>query len=198
MSRIDITRLTQPVSRPPVQSLIDDHGRRVEEEQTYVGWVEASAGQARSLRDHGIDLTLAEHDPEAGRWERCLFSDQVLTLLEDLHAEGDFPYRFEAVPSEGELEWLDRQARGEPDRPVLPLRAYLQPASADAIDAWAARGTAVTRPPTGLEALAQPPSPSEDQPLSLHRPRPIRRPATEQKTRPEKPLRSTKGDDTDT
>ena len=132
--RLDIMNLTQLVERPPTKSYRDGRGGTVVEECTEIGLVDAPADRRRYLEDLGIDLTWAEHDPFTERWERCLFSEGVADLLEDLHAAGDFPYAFESGPSRGGLAWLKAKARGETERPRVPLNAYLIAANAEELD----------------------------------------------------------------
>lgn len=123
--------LTQRVDGPPVKSYLDGKGGRIEEECTQVGWCDAEADRGQYLTDLGVDLSYAEYGPDTMRWERCLFSEEVADLLEDLHSTGDFPYAFEAGPSQGELEWLEAQACGATELPELPLKTYLIPANAE-------------------------------------------------------------------
>ncbi len=94
-------------------------------ELVLVASIEAPRDKSVYLTDHGVELRYAEYDSSAGRWERCLMSRQVFEMLSTLRASGDFPYAFEASPSEGELEWLRAQAEGATIRPVLPLYRYL-------------------------------------------------------------------------
>jgi hypothetical protein len=96
-----------------------------------VGTIDAPADRSRELEDYGIYMELAEFDVGNQRWEGCLFSEQVADMLEELHAEGQFPYVFEAAPSVAELDWLVRQAAGEEARAPHTLRAYRSPASAE-------------------------------------------------------------------
>jgi len=138
--RLDVTSLTQMVDGPPVKSYLDGKGGRIEEECTQVGWCDAEADRSQYLTDLGVDLSHAEYDPDSMRWERCLFSEGVADLLEDLHAEGDFPFAFESGPSQGELEWLEAAARGAKERAELALYKYVIPAEPGALDALAAGG----------------------------------------------------------
>ena len=124
--RLDIMSLTELVEKPPTKSYLDGKGGMIEEECTEIGWIDAPAGKRRYLEDLGVDLTWAEHDPFTERWERCLFSEGVADLLEDLHTVGDFPYSFETGPSQGQLAWLRAKAQGAKRRLVLPLRRYYE------------------------------------------------------------------------
>ena len=135
--RLDVMSLTQPVDGPPVKRYLDGNGGSIEEECSQVGWCDLPADRDQYLSDLGVDLTYAEYDPDTMRWERCLFSEGVADLLEDLHAEGDFPYAFESGPSQGELEWLEAAARGATERPELPLYKYLVPAQVAGLAALA-------------------------------------------------------------
>jgi hypothetical protein len=96
------------------------------------------------LEDLGVSMRWAEYNCDSERWERCLMSEGVADLLEDLHAEGDFPYHFEAGPSLGELAWLRAQAEGATERPELPLHQYVIPAPAEALDGIATSGRRIS------------------------------------------------------
>ena len=126
--RLDDATLSQIVTGPPMKTFISNDGERVQEPLVLIAWVDSPEEQRQYLSDHGVDLTYAHFDPDTLRWECCLMSEGVAELLEDLYEEDDFPYLFEAGPSQGELEWLEAQARGDTERPELPLSAYLQPA----------------------------------------------------------------------
>ncbi len=130
--RIGVQILTfhTPVDRPPVLYHIRDDGTRVAEEQVWVGHVEAPADKKRTLEKYGIDCRWAWYDPEAHRWERCLFSDQVVAMLRELRTEGMFPYAFDARKSRAQAAWEAKQARGGETRPAVPFWHYLVPAPA--------------------------------------------------------------------
>jgi len=123
------------VSGPPIGDFRSIHGPSVKEELVLVASVEAPRDKAAYLKDHGVELRYAEYDSSTGRWERCLMSHGVRDTLSALHATGEFPYPFEASPSEGELEWLQAQAKDATIRPVLPLYRYLVPASKEELEA---------------------------------------------------------------
>ncbi len=129
--RLNVLNLTQLVDGPPVKKYRDGGQDWIEEDCSCVGWIDADRDQHRYLSDLGVDLSYAYFDPDTMRWERCLFSEEVADLLEDLHSTGDFPYAFEAGPSQGELEWLEAQACGATELPELPLKTYLIPANAE-------------------------------------------------------------------
>ena len=129
IGRLEPMAFAQLVEGPPILEYISNEGKRVTEDQVLVGHVEAPKDKEQYLAAHGIDLRFATFDPGGRRWTRCLFSVQVLDLLEQLQAEGDFPYPFVAEVSDGEADWRTRKARGETERPPMPLRRYLVPAS---------------------------------------------------------------------
>lgn len=129
--QLDVMSLTQVVDGPPTQDFVDGSGKLIKEPCVLIGWVDLPADRRRYLEDLGVNMAWAEHDADSQRWERCLLSEGVADLLEDLHAEGDFPHAFEVGPSQGELEWLEAQARGAMERPELSLASYLIPAHAE-------------------------------------------------------------------
>jgi len=119
-TRLDVMTQSQIVNQPPTADFIRNEGGLVKEDLVYVATIDAPVEKRQYLIDHGVDLTWAEYDLDTLRWERCLLSEGVADLLEELHAEGSFPYPFQAVPSQGELEWIEAQVRGETKRPKLP------------------------------------------------------------------------------
>jgi hypothetical protein len=139
--RFDVMSLQQMVSGPPVQDFIAEADGVIHEEQTEVGWIDADQNKGEKLAEYGVCMRFAEWDPETERWERCLFSESVADLLVELHGEGDFPFQFESGPSQAQADWLERQARGETRRDVLPLWQYAVPASAETLAALASRAT---------------------------------------------------------
>lgn len=132
--RLDVMSLTQIVDGPPTMDFVDGSGELVKELCVLVGHIAIGPEHRRYLEDLGINMTWAEYDHCAERWERCLMSEAVADLLEDLFAEGDFPHHFEIGPSQGELAWLRTHVRGATERPELPLRTYLLGANAEALD----------------------------------------------------------------
>ena len=133
--RLDVMGLTQIVHGPPTKDFIDGSGELVKEPSVLIGYVAVGRDRRQYLEDLGVDMRWAEYYCDSERWERCLMSEGVADLLEDLHAEGDFPYGFEIGPSEGEVAWLKAKARGASERPELPLHAYLRVARAEDLDA---------------------------------------------------------------
>jgi len=119
---------------PPVQVLRQNDGSNVQEDQSYVGWVEAPQDAERTLSLYGIYLRFARFNPRTQRWEACLFSRQTADMLETLSTEGEFPFAFQAEPSLGEAMWLAAKANGATERPKLELQLYFLPATQQAIE----------------------------------------------------------------
>ena len=133
--RLDVMNLTQMVEGPPTKGFIDGSGRVLKEPCVLLAVIDAPADKRQYLDDLGVNMTWAEYDSESERWDRCLMSEGVADLLEDLQAAGDFPYHFEAGPSQGELAWLRAKEQGVIERPELSLWMYLVAAPAGALDA---------------------------------------------------------------
>lgn len=136
--KIDVMQFTQPVLAPPMKVFIKDSGGIVKEPCVLVGHVVMDEERRGYLDDLGINTTWVEYNREGGRWERCLMSEAVADMLESMHAEGSFPYAFEAGPSLAEVAWIKAQAEGATERPELPLHQYLIPAEAEALEEVAA------------------------------------------------------------
>ena len=101
-NRVQVLTFSTLVAGPPTLEYVENDGTRVTEEQCLVGWIRADFDKRQQLELYGVDLRFAIHDPKAGRWERCLFSHPVADLLELLSSDGDFPFAFEATPSQAE------------------------------------------------------------------------------------------------
>jgi hypothetical protein len=138
--RLDVMSLTQIVDGPPTKDFIEGGGKLVKEPCGLVGFVAIGPDRRQYLEDLGVNMTWAEYSSDSERWERCLMSEGVAELLEDLHAEGDFPYHFEVAPSRGELAWLRAQAEGASERPERPLHDFVIGANAEELDALALIG----------------------------------------------------------
>lgn len=134
---LQVLTFSSPVAGPPTLDCIENDGRRVTEEQSLVGFVEAAFDRKNVLELYGIDLRYAFHNPKTGRWERCLFSCALADMLELLAADDEFPFAFEATPSQGEVDWAELKARGQTTRPKFPLKVYLTPATPEALAAVA-------------------------------------------------------------
>ncbi len=115
------------VDQPPTLVYVRDDGVKVTEEQTRVGYVATPKDKRSYLEAHGIDMRWAWYDPARARWERCLFSEKVVTLLQELQAEGSFPYRFEAVLTRAEADRRDRRNRGDTQPRAVPFWHHLVP-----------------------------------------------------------------------
>lgn len=124
--------LTQPLNGPPMKLFIRNNGNIVKEPCVLVGHVAIDEARRGYLDELGINTTWAVY--RTGRWERCLISEAVADLLVELHAEGSFPFAFEAGPSQAEAAWSKARSEGAHERPVLPLLDYLLPADAEALD----------------------------------------------------------------
>ena len=135
---MDVMKFTQPMLNPPMKVFLKDSGGIVLEPCVLVGHVVMEEKRRAYLDELGINTSWVEFSSKAGRWERCLMSEAVAEMLESMHAEGHFPHAFEVAPSLGEVAWLKAQAKGETERPELPLHDYLIPASAEALDEVAA------------------------------------------------------------
>ena len=110
---------------PPEQRLVRNNGEPVFELLTHVGTIVAHDEAREELSLYGICLDYALYDRNAGAWRCCLFSAECLRMLRELRDEGQFPYVFEAFPSEAEVQWQLAQATGKTSRAPLPLKAYL-------------------------------------------------------------------------
>lgn len=130
-----VTTFRSPVAGPPTLMVVENDGRHVKEEQSLVGNIEAGFDKKHVLELYGVDLRYAIHNPETGRWERCLFSYPLADMLEMLTIEGEFPFAFEAIPSQAEVDWADLKTRGKAERPMLPLNGYLTPATPESLSA---------------------------------------------------------------
>lgn len=135
---MDVMQLTQPMLSPPMKLFIKDNGGIVLEPCVLVGHIVVEEERRTYLDALGINTSWSEFSSKQGRWERCLMSEAVADMLESMHAGGYFPHAFEVGPSLGEVAWLKARARGELERPELPLHDYLIPAPAEALDEVAA------------------------------------------------------------
>lgn len=131
--RIDVMKLTEPVLGPPMKLFIRNTGGIVREPCVFIGYIDIDETQCTTLSALGINMTWAEYDRETERWERCLMSEAVADMLEELFLEGSFPYAFEVGLSRGEVAWITAQAEGATFRPELPLHQYLIPADPEAL-----------------------------------------------------------------
>jgi len=136
--RVKLWRMS--VNGPPIGDFRSVDGPSVKEELVLLASIKAPRDQSAYLTNHGVELRYAEYDSSRGRWERCLMSSPVFEMLSAFRNSGEFPYAFEASPSEGELEWLRAQANGATIRPVLPLHRYLVAARPEDLAAFEAAG----------------------------------------------------------
>jgi len=134
---VQILTFSTPVAGPPTLMVVENDGRHVMEEQALVGWISASFDRKHVLELYGIDLRYAIHNPSTGRWERCLFSCPLADMLEMLAAEDEFPFSFDATPSQAEANWAALKARGQTERPMFPLKTYITAATAESLAAVA-------------------------------------------------------------
>jgi hypothetical protein len=132
----DLTEETtvELVTEPPTRSLRTNDGQTVTEDLIYTGWVAAPVKSRRLLEDYGIDLRSAWFCTETKRWESCLFSVQVADLLEQLSTENQFPFAFEATPSQAEVLWWKARERGAPERPEVALVAFCTPGNPEGLE----------------------------------------------------------------
>lgn len=134
---VQVTSFHTPVAGPPTLMVVENDGRPVMEEQSLVGWVSASYDRKSVLELYGIDMRYAIHNPRTDRWERCLFSCPLADMLEMLAAEDEFPFAFEATPSQAEVDWAHLRTHGQKSRPMFPLKFCLIVATPESLAAVA-------------------------------------------------------------
>lgn len=130
--------LDQIVDDAPTLTLRSNEGKPVVERQVLVGYVKAGAEAKGQLEAYCVCMDYAVYDSRERQWKQCLFSEGAADTLKELRAEGQFPYSFEAVPSQAEAEWQLAKVSGASERPLQPLRAYVTPASLEALAKLAA------------------------------------------------------------
>lgn len=121
------------VDGPSERRLRGNDGSTIVELQTHVGNVTAPGDAREKLELYGICTDHAIFSQQRHVWERCLFSEECLRMIQELRAEGQFPFEVEAIPSQAEAEWRIVRAAGATERSPAPLRQYLLPASIETL-----------------------------------------------------------------